>query len=267
MTRDRIGEAFARAKAEGRPALVAYVTAGDPDLPRSAEVIRAVAEGGADLIEVGVPFSDPLADGPVIQRASERALAAGTTLGGVLEMVAGLRTTLDTPLVLFTYANPVVRMGLETFAQRAATAGVDGVLMLDIPLEEYAEARQVFVARGLAPIFLLSPTTSDARMRQACAQGQGFIYAISRLGVTGVQAQVASDAQAMVERIRRAGSLPIALGFGLSTPEHVTEVGRFADGAVVGSALVAQIAEHGASPELGTRVREFVRWLREGVPA
>lgn len=244
-----------------------YVTAGDPDLARSADVIRGIAEGGADLIELGVPFSDPLADGPEIQRAAERALAAGTTLDGVLRLAADLRRSVDTPFVLFTYANPVVRMGLETFARRAAEAGVDGVLLLDIPLEESDEAQQVFLAHGLAPIFLVSPTTSDERLRRTCAAGRGFVYAISRLGVTGVQANVAADAEALATRVRRAGSLPVAIGFGLSSPEHVTEVGRFADGAVVGSALVAQVARHGESPELGSRVREFVRWLREGVPA
>lgn len=267
MTRTRIQGAFARMKAEGRTGLVAYVTAGDPDLVRSAQVVRAVAEGGADIIEVGVPFSDPLADGPEIQRASERALAAGTTLDGVLHMVAELRRDLETPFVLFTYANPVVRMGLETFARRAAEAGIDGVLMLDIPLEEAAEAREVFVAHGLAPIFLLSPTTSDERVRRASDLGQGFLYVISRLGVTGVRDTVATDAQTLVDRIRRHSDLPIALGFGLSRPEHITDVGRYADAAVVGSALVAQIATHGDSPRLADEVRDFVRWLCGGVPA
>ncbi len=267
MTRTRIQEAFARMKAEGRTGLVAYVTAGDPDLARSAGVIRAVAAGGADIIEVGVPFSDPLADGPEIQRASERALAAGTTLDGVLHMVAGLRRDVDTPFVLFTYANPVVRMGLETFARRAADAGIDGVLLLDIPLEEADEARAVFVAHGLAPIFLLSPTTSDERIRRSSALGQGFLYVISRLGVTGVRDEVAADAQALVDRIRSNSDLPIALGFGLSRPEHVADVGRYADAAVVGSALVARIARHGDDPRLADEVRDFVRWLRGGVPA
>lgn len=267
MARRRIDEAFARMKAEGRTGLVAYVTAGDPDLQRSAAVIRAVAEGGADIIEVGVPFSDPLADGPEIQRASERALASGTTLEGVLQMVETLRRDLDTPFVLFTYANPVVKLGLETFARRAAAAGIDGVLLLDIPLEEAGEAREVFVAHGLAPIFLLSPTTSDVRVRRASDLGQGFLYAISRLGVTGARDAVATDADALVARIRRHSDLPIALGFGLSRPEHIADVGRYADAAVVGSALVAQVARHGDSPRLADEVRDFVRWLCGGVPA
>lgn len=267
MSRTRIDAAFERIKAERRPGLIAYVTAGDPDLARSAEVIRAVAEGGADIIEVGVPFSDPLADGPEIQRASERAIASGTTLDGVLHMVGDLRRDLDTPFVLFTYANPVVRMGLETFATRAEAAGVDGVLVLDIPLEEADEFRDVFVAHHLAPIFLLSPTTSDARIERAGQLGRGFLYVISRLGVTGVRDSVAGDAQSLVQRIRRHSTLPVALGFGLSRPEHVAEVGRYADAAVVGSALVAQVAAHGADADLAARVRDFVRWLREGVPA
>jgi tryptophan synthase alpha chain len=256
MSRSRIDEAFARLKAEHRTGLVAYVTAGDPDLRRSADVIRGVAAGGADVIEVGVPFSDPLADGPEIQRASERALAAGTTLDGVLHMVAELRRDLETPLVLFTYANPVVRMGLETFARRAADAGIDGVLLLDIPLEH-----------GLAPIFLLSPTTTDARVRRASDLGQGFLYVISRLGVTGVRDAVATDAEALVERIRRHSDLPIALGFGLSRPDHIADVGHYADAAVVGSALVAHVKAHADSPRLAEDVRDFVRWLRGGVPA
>ena len=266
MTR-RLEHAFARMKADGRTGLVAYVTAGDPDLARSAEVIRAVADGGADVVEVGVPFSDPLADGPEIQRASERALAAGTTLDGVLHMVAELRRDVETPFVLFTYANPVVRMGLETFARRASDAGIDGVLLLDIPLEEAAETRAVFVAHGLAPIFLLSPTTSDERIRRSSDLGQGFLYVISRLGVTGARDTVAGDARALVDRIRSHSDLPIALGFGLSRPEHVADVGRYADAAVVGSALVAQIARHGDNPRLADEVRDFVRWLRGGVPA
>jgi tryptophan synthase alpha chain len=263
----RIDEAFARVRREERPGLVAFVTAGDPDLPRSGDVIRALDEGGADVIEIGVPFSDPLADGPEIQRASERALAAGATLDRVLTLVSGLRADVAAPLVLFTYANPVVRMGLETFAARAAEAGVDGVLILDLPLEEAGPAQEVLVRQGLAPIFLLSPTTTDARIRRAGELGQGFLYAISRLGVTGARSEVATDARALVGRIRAQTTLPIALGFGLSRPEHIGEVGAYADAAVVGSALVAQVARYGNEPDLAARVRDFVRWLRGGVAA
>lgn len=263
----RLDQAFARMKAEARTGLVAFVSGGDPTLERSAGVIRAVDEGGADVIEVGVPFSDPLADGPEIQRSSERALRAGATLRGVLDLVADVRAQVAAPIVLFTYANPVVRFGVDAFAARAAEAGVDGVLMLDLPLEEAGPTRDVFVAHDLAPIFLLSPTTTAERVRKANELGKGFLYAISRLGVTGVRDQVAADARDLVERLRRDTTLPIALGFGLSRPEHIRDVGRYADAAVVGSALVAQVARHGASPQLADEVRAFVRWLREGAPA
>jgi len=263
----RLDQAFARMKAEQRTGLVAFVSGGDPTLERSGEVVRAVDEGGADVIEIGVPFSDPLADGPEIQRSSERALRAGATLRGVLDLVADLRKDVAAPLVLFSYANPVVRYGVEAFAARAAEVGVDGVLLLDLPLEEAGPTRDILVAHGLAPIFLLSPTTTAARVRRANELGRGFLYAISRLGVTGVRAQVAADARGLVERLRQDTTLPIALGFGLSRPEHIRDVGRYADAAVVGSALVAQIAKHGQSPALADEVRAFVRWLREGASA
>jgi len=263
----RLDQAFARMKAEQRTGLVAFVSGGDPTLERSGEVVRAVDEGGADVIEIGVPFSDPLADGPEIQRSSERALRAGATLRGVLDLVADIRKDVAAPLVLFSYANPVVRYGVEAFAARAADVGVDGVLLLDLPLEEAGPTRDILVAHGLAPIFLLSPTTTAARVRRANELGRGFLYAISRLGVTGVRAQVAADARGLVERLRQDTTLPIALGFGLSRPEHIRDVGRYADAAVVGSALVAQIAKHGQSPALADEVRAFVRWLREGASA
>ena len=263
----RLEQAFTRMKAEHRTGLVAFVSGGDPTLERSGDVIRAVDEGGADVIEIGVPFSDPLADGPEIQRSSERALKAGATLRGVLDMVGDLRADVAAPLVLFSYANPIVRFGVEAFAKRAAEVGVDGVLLLDLPLEEAGPTRDVLVAHGLAPIFLLSPTTTGPRVRKANELGKGFLYAISRLGVTGVREQVADDARALVDRLREDATLPIALGFGLSRPEHIRDVGRFADAAVVGSALVAQVAKHGQSPALADEVRSFVRWLREGASA
>ncbi len=258
----RLDSAFGRMRQEQRTGLVAFVSGGDPTLEKSGAVIRAVDEAGADVIEIGVPFSDPLADGPEIQRASERALRAGTTLRGVLDLVGDLRKDVAAPLVLFSYANPVVRYGVEAFAARAAEVGVDGVLLLDLPLEEAGPTRDLLVSHGLAPIFLLSPTTTKARVARADALGQGFLYAISRLGVTGVREQVAEDARALVERIREDATLPVALGFGLSRPEHIVDVGRYADAAVVGSALVAQVAQHGESPDLADRVGAFVRWLR-----
>lgn len=258
----RLAETFARLRAAGKPGLVTFATAGDPTLDRSAEVLLAADRGGADVLEVGVPFSEPLADGPVIQRATERALAGGTTLSGVLDMVGSLQGQLTAPVVLFSYANPILRMGVETFADRAVAAGVSGVLMVDLPLEEAEACRAVYAARGIDTIFLLSPTTSDRRIRQAASLGSGFLYVISRLGVTGSQETLAGGAREIVDRIRPVTELPVAVGFGISTPEHVREVGTFADAAVVGSALVNLIAEHGAAPDLPTRVEEYVRWLK-----
>ena len=253
---------FERVRADGQPGLVTYITAGDPDLPRSAEILKSLDRAGADVLEVGVPFSDPLADGPVIQRATERALAAGTTLKGVLEMVGRTRGDVRAPIVLFSYANPILRMGAERFADEARAAGVDGVLVLDLPIEEADGFRSMLGARGIDTILLLSPTTSDDRLRTAAELGSGFLYAISRLGVTGARDHVAEGAQEMVERIRRVSDLPVALGFGISKPEHVREVGQWADAAVVGSALVSVVAEAGASHDLNTRVEEYVRWLK-----
>ncbi len=258
----RLQTTFARLHAEGRSGLVTYVTAGDPSLAQTANVLRALDRGGADVLEVGVPFSEPLADGPVIQRATERALAAGATLAGVLDMVASVRGDIAAPVVIFSYANPILRMGMAAFADRAQASGVDGVLVLDLPIEEADECRNILASRGIDMVFLLSPTTSEARMRRAGELGSGFLYAISRLGVTGVRDTLADGAEGIVARIRAVTTLPIALGFGISKPEHVREVGRWADAAVVGSALVQVIAETGDVPELADRVEGYVRWLK-----
>jgi len=258
----RIADTFTRLREARTPGLVAYVTAGDPDLARTAEILVSLARNGADVLEVGIPFSDPLADGPVIQRASERALASGSTLRGALEMIRHTRSAIDAPIVLFTYANPVLRMGEAAFVKAAAEAGVDGVLVLDLPVEEAGPFRGRLVAAAIDPIFLLSPTTSDARIRASSDLGRGFLYVISRLGVTGARAQVAADAEALVARIRAHTGLPLALGFGISTPEQVAEVGRWADAAVVGSALVNVIAEHAALPDVAGRAGAYVRWLK-----
>jgi len=257
----RIADAFSRVKAEGRTGLVTYLTAGDPSLARTKELLFALERSGADVIELGVPFSDPLADGPVIQRATERALASGTTLTGVLELVRDVRATLSTPIVLFTYANPVARLGFAAFADKAAEAGVDGVLLLDVPIEEAHDIHALLGARGIDTIFLLSPTTTPERIRVAHQLGRGFLYVISRLGVTGVRDTVAEGADALVARIRRETTLPIALGFGISTPAHVQTVGQWADAAVVGSGLVRVIAEHGDDDALVPAVEDYVRWL------
>jgi tryptophan synthase alpha chain len=258
----RIADAFSSIRANATPGLVAYVTAGDPDLARSAEILVALANAGADVIEVGVPFSDPLADGPVIQRAVERALASGTTLRRTLEMIRRTRADIRSPLVLFTYVNPIVRMGEAEFVRTAADAGVDGVLVLDLPVEEAGPFRQRLIDAGIDPIFLLSPTTTDARIEQSAALGRGFLYVISRLGVTGVRDRVAVEAEDLVQRIRTRSPLPLAMGFGISTPEQVAQVGRWADAAVVGSALVNVIAEHGSAADLPDRVAGYARWLK-----
>jgi tryptophan synthase alpha chain len=252
---------FARMREARRTGLVTYVTAGDPNLERTPGVLAALARGGADVVELGIPFSDPLADGPVIQRASERALTAGTTLERALDMLKVVRRDVPLPVVVFTYANPVLRLGLHRFASQAAAAGVDGVLVLDLPIEEAGPLRRTLSASGIDTIFLLSPTTSRARIEQAAAMGQGFLYGISRLGVTGARAALSDDAAALAGRVREVTSMPLALGFGVSTPEHVAEIGRFADAAVVGSALVSVIAAAGTSAELEGRVTEYVRWL------
>jgi tryptophan synthase alpha chain len=258
----QIAERFARIRATGKPGLVAYVTAGDPSLSRTADILVSLANSGADVIEVGVPFSDPLADGPVIQRASERALAGGTTLRRTLQLLEEIRDRVDAPLVLFTYANPIVRMGEADFVRAAANARIDGVLVLDLPVEEAGPFRERLVAAEIDPIFLLSPTTTDARIRQASELGRGFLYVISRLGVTGARDRLATDAEALVRRVRNLSELPVALGFGISSPQQVAEVGRWADAAVVGSAIVNVIAEHGQAPDLADRVGGYARWLK-----
>jgi tryptophan synthase alpha chain len=261
----RLDAAFAAIKSSGRPGLVAYITAGDPDLATSREIVLAIDRAGADVIEVGVPFSDPIADGPAIQRASERALAAGGHLTATLDLVEAVRSDVRAPLVLFTYVNPVLRFGAEAFVARAADAGVDGVLLLDLPIEESASMCAALAARSVDQIFLISPTTTEVRMREAARLGRGFLYAISRLGVTGARASVSDSARPVADRIRQVTTLPIALGFGISRPEHVRDVCAFADAAVVGSALVQVIAGASASGgDPASRAGAFVRWLKEG---
>jgi tryptophan synthase alpha chain len=261
----RLTGTFDRLRARRQGGLVAYVTAGDPDVRTSEQVLLALGRGGADVIEVGVPFSDPLADGPVIQRASERALAAGMTLRGALALIRRVRASLDVPLVLFTYANPVDRMDAATFTREAAAAGVDGVLILDYPVEEAGPLRARLVDAGLDPIFLISPTTTDDRIRRSAELGKGFLYVISRLGVTGPRDRLAAEVAPLVSRVRAQTDLPIAVGFGISRPEHVAEACRSADAAVVGSALVQTMASHGAGNGLADHVAEYVRWLKSAL--
>ncbi len=256
----RIDDTFARLRGSHRTGLVTFTAAGDPDLGRSGDILEALERAGADILEVGVPFSDPLADGPVIQRAHERALAAGGSLPAVLDLVGARRRALSAPIVLFTYANPVVRMGFDEFARRAARVGVDGVLVVDLPIEEAAPFQAVMSTVGIDTIFLLSPTTTDERLKKAAALARGFLYGISRLGVTGARQVLSDDARLLVERIRRHTAVPVAVGFGLSKPVHRASVGQGADAAVIGSALVEVIAR--AGDDLIERVETYVRWVK-----
>lgn len=261
----RIGQRFTDLAARRAGGLVAYVTAGDPNPAISLAVATAVAEAGADVIELGVPFSDPVADGPVIQRAAERALAAGANLGATVRMAAALRRQgVETPLVLFTYVNPVLQMGVVRFAGEAAAAGIDGVLIVDVPIEEADSLHTELGRHALDQIFLVSPTTADARLARVAALSDGFVYAISRLGVTGSRPALSDTAAPLVRRVRAVTSLPVALGFGVSRPEHVRAVWGLADAAVVGSALVEACHEaFAAGADAAGRAGAFVRWLRE----
>ena len=258
----RIEERFTQLRKQGKTGLVTYVTAGDPNLQQSAEIIKRLDHAGADVLEIGVPFSDPLADGPVIQRATERALASGVTLEQVLAMLKSVRPAISAPIVIFSYANPILRMGLDRFVTEAKAAGVDGVLTLDMPPEEGDLFRGAFNAAGIDTIFLLSPTTTVERIRRAASLGSGFLYGISRLGVTGMRDSVDASANELAARVKAETQMPLALGFGISRPEHVRSIGQCADAAVVGSALVNVIAEHGNSPALLDEVERYVRWLR-----
>lgn len=231
-------------KFKHRPGLVAYITCGDPDLDTSRDVALAAIGAGADVVELGVPFSDPVADGPVIQRASERALQHGTNLAGVLDIAKQIRSQSVAGLIIFSYLNPILQFGLNKFCAAAADAGVDGTLVTDLPLEEAGDYLHAMKMHKLAPIFLAAPTSTDERLRQIAKHSRGFVYAISRTGITGTRQEVAGDAYSLVDRLRQYTKLPIALGFGISTAEQFAEVGSFADAAVVGSAIVQCIEQN-----------------------
>jgi tryptophan synthase alpha chain len=252
----RISDRFARQRAEGRPAFVAFLTAGDPSLDRTVEAAVALDQAGADVLELGVPFSDPLADGPVIQRSSERALARGVTLSAVLDAVRRIRERSELPLLLFSYYNPLLQYGVGRLARDAKAAGVDGALVTDLPPEEAEEWIAAARAADLDTVFLASPTSPPERLRRVAEASRGFVYAISRTGVTGERQALSGDAGPLVERLRGLTDVPVALGFGLSTPEQVREAAGIADGVVVGSALVRFLEEH-PEGDLGARVR----WL------
>jgi tryptophan synthase alpha chain len=257
----RIEAAFRAAKRDRRAAFIPYITAGDPNLEATVELIRGLCRAGADVIEVGVPFSDPIADGPTNQRAAERALAAGTTLSGVLATVHVIRQDLDIPVVLFTYANPVVRYGVDRFAEDASAAGVDGVLFTDVPAEETAPFEDTLSARGLDLIMLVTPTSDRRRMKAAARFGGGFLYLVSRTGVTGAREDLDAELARNVRTARKASKLPVAVGFGISSPEQVARVAALADGVVVGSAIVSRIGAMGACDELVDEIEAFARTL------
>ena len=237
----RISKRFAELRASGEMGIVAYITAGDPSFAATHKFVLALAEAGADVIELGVPFSDPLADGPTIQRASERALKSGATLAGVINLVREIRKTSEVPLVLFSYYNPILQMGLEKFAAAASQAGADGVLATDLTPEESADYRRILAAHHLDAIFLGAPTSTDERLSQIAAVSSGFLYLISRTGVTGAKESMPDDLPTLLRRARAVTQLPLAVGFGISQPGHVSVLGGLADAAVIGSALVSEI--------------------------
>ncbi len=258
----RIGDRFAELRKRDERALIPFLTAGDPDLPTTEALVLALAEAGADLIEIGVPFSDPLAEGPTIQRSSERALRSGTTLRGVLGLVKNLRPKIEQPLVLMGYANVFLAMGERNFASAAREVGVDGVITVDLPPEEGRLFFDSMIESGIDPILLASPTTSEPRLAMLAEQTRGFLYYVSLTGVTGAREEMAAGIEEAISRIRKVSDVPVCVGFGISKPEHVREVGRFADGAVVGSAIVDRIE---AAPTPGpavTSVSEFVAQLK-----
>ncbi len=272
----RISKRFAELRASGELGIVAYIVAGDPSLEASLKYVLALAEGGADFIELGVPFSDPLADGPTIQRASERALKSGTTLAGVIDLVRRIRKSTppasEVPLVLFSYYNPILQMGLEKFASSAAAAGADGVLATDLTPEESDDYRRILAAQHLDTIFLGAPTSTDDRLAKIAACSSGFLYLISRTGVTGAKDALPDDLPALLRRSRAVTQLPIAVGFGISLPGHVSVLGGLADAAVIGSALVSEIesatksaAASDALTALGNRIHALKEAARHGL--
>jgi tryptophan synthase alpha chain len=262
---NRIDHAFQACRAEGRKALVSFVSAGDPDLEATARLVPAIAAAGADIVELGVPFSDPMADGPTIQQASQRALAAGTTLAGVLDMVARVRQVTEVPLVLFSYYNVIFQYGIERLAVAAAKAGVDGVLLVDVPFEELGEVQPALDRVGLPVIRLVAPTTPPERIAMITQGAGGFIYCITVTGVTGTRHELPDDLGALLGRVRAVSPVPVVAGFGISSPEMARAVAAHADGVVVGSALVQRLAGPGSVDERLAACARFVAELAEAL--
>ncbi|MDH3745101.1 MAG: tryptophan synthase subunit alpha [Acidobacteriota bacterium] len=266
MSMSPIDQAFARTKNQKRAAFIPYLTAGDPNLECTEELLGALVDAGADLIELGVPFSDPIADGPVNQRAATRALAGGATLSGILDLVSRNRDRLGIPIVLFTYFNPLFVCGLGRFAEQASSSGVDGVLCVDLPPHEAAEEyTQALRDRGVDTIFLLAPTSDRYRVREVAAASTGFVYYVSRTGVTGATGELPKELVREAKKLRRRLEQPLAVGFGISTPEQAGAVSKVADGVVVGSALVRTVEEMGDDPELVKRLEGQARQLAEAL--
>ncbi len=255
----RISEVFANLKREGRKGFIPFITAGDPDLDVTCDLMIELADAGASVIELGVPFSDPMADGPVIQRASERALKHGFGLDAVLQTAAKARAKMNVPIVLFSYFNPLLQFGPESLASEAKSAGIDGVLVTDLSPEESESFASNLRSKGVDLILLVAPTTSDARLRMIAERASGFLYAVSRAGVTGAQREVSAEAEKLVRRVRNYSNLPVAVGFGISTPEQVADVWRYADAAVVGSAIVREIERAAGYADIVAGVGRFVR--------
>lgn len=265
QSESRITRLFARVRSEGRAALVAYLTAGDPAMDRTNALIAALERGGADLIELGIPFSDPIADGPVIQRASERALKAGAKLRGILEIAREVRRRSEIPLLLFTYLNPVLRYGFEALARDASDTGIDGCLLTDLSVEEAEDYVAVMRRHRLDTVFLAAPTSTPRRLALVAKYSTGFAYLVSRTGVTGVRDSLSDAAGPLVLSMRQITDLPLAVGFGISTPEHAAAMGKLADGVVVGSAIVRTIEENATSPLLESKLESLARGLSQAL--
>ncbi len=260
---NRIDARFEELQAKGQTAFIAYITAGDPTLEATVSLVVELEKAGVDIIELGVPFSDPVADGMVNQEAAQRALKHGVTLHDIVAAVGRLRERTPMPLVLFTYFNPVLAYGLESFADDAAAAGVDGVLCVDLPPEEATEYKRCLDGKGISTVFLAAPTSSDARLELISKTSKGFVYYVSRTGVTGERADIETSVPAMVAKIKGFSPKPVAVGFGISTPEQAAEVAGFADGVIVGSAIVRMIGTLGEAPDMPARVAAFVKSLAD----